>query len=1362
MNNSKWQIFKVGLVNFWYYDEEEFYFLDGRMVLRGANGSGKSVTMQSFIPLLLDGNMRPERLDPFGSRARKMENYLLEEEDDREERTGYLYMEFKRLDAEQFLTIGIGMRARKNKKLEPWYFYITDGRRIGKEFPLYKDIKSKIPFSKAELKNRIGEGGKVMDTQNEYISSVNRLLFGFETLEEYREMLELLIQLRTPKLSKDFKPSIINDILSNSLQTLSEDDLRPMSEAIENMDNIKTNLDSLTESIHAAEQMKKVYDGYNQVVLLDKAKGFLASEKEWKGRKEKEKELEALLETAREKQQEEETRYESLKREQEVLEKERASLSESDAAKLKEEEQRLLAAWELSSDQLQEKEKQEERKREDYIDWEQKRRQQEEKNETEWETLENTLEEMDQDMEDIPFDEHDFFKRELLEKKEEQYSFSAYETLLVRYQEKVEAGIKILEKEEQAHRVYDTALKELDEKKERRNQAERSVLEYEALLQETKEELLEKMYQWKKNSRMLAISDPVMTEISRKIDQYIYGNDYSEITELLRKEKITAEDKMREKRQAVLFEKKPWEEMLKNSEEELRHWEEKKEAEPERSAEVLENRKKLKEWKIEGIPFYKAVDFSENLSEEEAGNIEEALSRMGILDALLVPEIYREKVFSVDPGLCDRYIFADISEVKENIKKALTADSGQADSLVDTILSGIGYGEGKEEMTRIDREGNYKIGILEGNTSRKNRARFIGTAARERYRAEKIKEWKEKIEEIKQALEDLEKQREELDQKLELLNQEWLLMPKEEDVKIAAKELDQRERELQAVISDIRKKEEDLEGKRKDLEQVQLRAQEICAKAYLTIRLDVFKEAGQSLRQYEKKLSEVKINYERYFHGLSQVKSYEDYLERLDEDLDMIRHDIRQKKKENIKQEESLASVREQLKLTDYEAIRERLDHCIVRLKNIPEEIEAAVKLLADWENKENRLLQEQEENKEAVLRTEKIKKEMETVFLQEYALAYVPLETMPEESVPCAEKISVLLRKTAGEKKQEDFHDKVQEVFHQYKGYLTDYQLMMQTRFEDLREKYEDISARITRLDLKAKYRGAAVSFPELLIRLKEDAENLKRVLSEKDRELFEDILANTISKKIRARIHASRRWVENMNRLMESMNTSSGLKLSLKWKSRRAEKEDQLDTRALVELLQKDSEIMRREETEKMSRHFRSKIEEARKRSEEGGGVQSFHMIMREILDYRQWFEFQLECQKTGEKKKELTDRVFFTFSGGEKAMSMYVPLFSAVVAKYSGARSDAPRLISLDEAFAGVDETNIKDMFRLMVEFEFNFMINSQILWGDYETVPSLAIYQLVRPENAKFVTVIPYRWNGHMREMKKKAEDMVGTA
>ena len=331
--NSKWQIYRVGLIDFWYYDEEEFYFLDGRMLLRGANGSGKSVTMQSFIPLLLDGNMRPERLDPFGSKARKMENYLLEEGDGRDERTGYLYMELKRKESDEFLTLGIGMRARKNKKMDSWYFCVTDGRRIGKDLYLYKEEKSKITCTMRELKNRIGEGGKVMETQSEYAQCLNRLLFGFETQEEYRELLNLLIQLRTPKLSKDFKPTVINDILSSSLQTLSEDDLRPMSEAIENMDGMKTNLDTLKESISAAKQIEKVYDQYIEIVLYDKALLYTKAIKECRQAEEKTVQTEkAILENTASYQAEKE-HYEELAGEEKLLQEDKDSLADNDEPK---------------------------------------------------------------------------------------------------------------------------------------------------------------------------------------------------------------------------------------------------------------------------------------------------------------------------------------------------------------------------------------------------------------------------------------------------------------------------------------------------------------------------------------------------------------------------------------------------------------------------------------------------------------------------------------------------------------------------------------------------------------------------------------------------------------------------------------------------------------------------------------------------------------------------------------------------------------------------------------------------------------------------------------------------------------------
>jgi hypothetical protein len=278
MENNRWIINKAGLVNFWYYDEEEFIFSDGKLLLRGSNGSGKSVTMQSFIPLLLDGNKSPERLDPFGSKSRKIENYLLGDEGSgKDESVGYLYMEFKKRETENYLTIGMGFKAVRGKSIKSWGFSITDGRRIGKDIFLYKNVGEKLPLTMKELENRIGAGGQVNDTQGDYVKMVNELLFGFNDIEEYEELVKLMVQLRTPKLSKDFKPTVIYEIMENSLQPLSEDDLRPMSEAIENMDNIKSRLEELKEGKKAADRIKGVFDKYNRVIITNKAKDYVES-----------------------------------------------------------------------------------------------------------------------------------------------------------------------------------------------------------------------------------------------------------------------------------------------------------------------------------------------------------------------------------------------------------------------------------------------------------------------------------------------------------------------------------------------------------------------------------------------------------------------------------------------------------------------------------------------------------------------------------------------------------------------------------------------------------------------------------------------------------------------------------------------------------------------------------------------------------------------------------------------------------------------------------------------------------------------------------------------------------------------------
>ena len=73
----------------------------------------------------------------------------------------------------------------------------------------------------------------------------------------------------------------------------------------------------------------------------------------------------------------------------------------------------------------------------------------------------------------------------------------------------------------------------------------------------------------------------------------------------------------------------------------------------------------------------------------------------------------------------------------------------------------------------------------------------------------------------------------------------------------------------------------------------------------------------------------------------------------------------------------------------------------------------------------------------------------------------------------------------------------------------------------------------------------------------------------------------------------------------------------------------------------------------------------------------------------------------------------------------------------------------LIALDEAFAGVDDRNIGAMFELVRVLQFDYIMNSQVLWGCYPGVEDLDIVELHRPGNAQIVTVLHYHWNGKQR-------------
>ena len=101
------------------------------------------------------------------------------------------------------------------------------------------------------------------------------------------------------------------------------------------------------------------------------------------------------------------------------------------------------------------------------------------------------------------------------------------------------------------------------------------------------------------------------------------------------------------------------------------------------------------------------------------------------------------------------------------------------------------------------------------------------------------------------------------------------------------------------------------------------------------------------------------------------------------------------------------------------------------------------------------------------------------------------------------------------------------------------------------------------------------------------------------------------------------------------------------------------------------------------------------------------------------------------------------------------LFRSLFAAVNAQYKKAENkDHPRMIALDEAFAGVDDKNISSMFELVHKLDFDYIMNSQALWGCFETVKGLRIAELLRPQNSRIVSVIRYTWNGKERMLDEQ--------
>ncbi|MGI5429149.1 TIGR02680 family protein [Streptomyces sp. CA-179760] len=270
---GRWRPLRIGLVDLFHYDVEEFWFRDGRLLLRGNNGTGKSKVLALTLPFLLDGDLSARRVEPDGDPGKRMEwNLLLGGAHPYPERLGYTWIEFGRLDdttgEAHFRTLLCGLKAVAGRGIARHWFAVTD-QRVAVGLNLLDATGTAL--SRDRLAEAVGSHGMVYDTAKAYRRAVDEALFGLGE-RRYGALVDLLIQLRQPQLSKRPSEAALSRALTEALPPMDQAVVADAAEAFRSLDEEKEELRAAREAEQASSAFLDHYLRYARLASRRRAR----------------------------------------------------------------------------------------------------------------------------------------------------------------------------------------------------------------------------------------------------------------------------------------------------------------------------------------------------------------------------------------------------------------------------------------------------------------------------------------------------------------------------------------------------------------------------------------------------------------------------------------------------------------------------------------------------------------------------------------------------------------------------------------------------------------------------------------------------------------------------------------------------------------------------------------------------------------------------------------------------------------------------------------------------------------------------------------------------------------------------------
>ena len=1364
---------RCGIINLWDYRDEEFVFADGRMVLRGPNGSGKTKALEVLFPFVFDGRIEPRRLNPFAGEERTMKSNLLYRGQD--SAYAYVWMEFRRggmpgqegaAHGSEVVTVGVGLRAqRQNDRVTRWYF-VVDGE-VGRTFSLLGPDDR--PLTRKQLADQIGQDA-VTDRPVEHRQAIDSRLFGLG-LERYEQLLTLILTLRRPQLAKNLDPRSLSQALSDGLRPLDESLINEAAHSFGDMESVQATLAGLVQADGAAASFLAGYTTYLRTharaaadVLggrLQQAEGSRAA---LVGALAVRAAAEATRDGSRtdqaDAQREKLTRaahLDSLKASSAYRDREALGRLTALTDELRGAVERDAAAAQRAAGELA--------RRSDAV------KGADESHRLAVAAVSRAAAQLLEFAADAGI-----AWRQVDQAHDRSLGVRASARSAAR-DEDVAAVRELLARLEELRRARDRAAQALERARARWSASGEALQLAETGLAAARTQLSESLRDWGSRHRvvlerldaaslptdLLAAAELLGTSAAVDLSSVVTART-AEAVQLIR----DALGRLRESLVQLELH------IADRERERTAIAAEQDDAPPPFAARTSPREGRA------GAPFWATVAFADGVDESTAAAVEAALHAANLLDAWIPAPV---------DGIADLLGPADVVGTSETFLRPLPRNSrptGETlagllvpepggpvpEGVVAALLSSVAVirpvAAGSASRARptappsITVDGAFAQGVQLGAHT-KPHAEYIGATARARRRAGRLAELDRLIAVARAEAADIEADIAASTAILDAARASKAELPSGEAVLTAVRAIDRTAAALKAV-------NDELDNVRSDHDQAvaEVGAGERLLMTSAAQRSMPTDRVAAAVLQFTRAASTLESSRLTAAARTEQLTAAHLEVTAAQESYDGTLEAAQDSAATHLARAEELATLRTavgaevgQVEREVAETIRElagaekavraaqlRLEETIAEAGQAQGRAEGAnvalISAITEAQRDSRRLAPYARPDIRNVLKPAGTLAAWPTAAeqwpdpVELVRAAASRLAEDPDAPVVCIPESVATLQAgiVAATAELRPTESSLKSSRTRVSSSLAELQNQLSAAGHDYRPEWEADDEVIV---VKVADEQGFSSIGEFAGRIADARRDQEVLLTESERRVLEDALLGRLAQQIHVRTTDARDLVGAMNREMRSRRMSSGATVGIGWELADALGPEQ---KGVSRLLDREAARLSTDELAQMRAHFASQIKNLRAARPD----RPYAEILADALDYRRWRTFALTLVSPDGQEDRLTQARHSTLSGGEQSVSLHLPLFAAAHVMLSSAAPHAPRLLALDEAFAGIDEPGRSELLGLTAQFDLDLFMTGYDLWATYATVPGCAHHDLSHSAIEHTVSTLLLVWDG----------------